>query len=107
MKAEELDQLKVLVVDDESLIRLFLVEELIDRGWQVYEAADGIEALVVIEHHPEIELVFSDLRMPGMNGIELLRIVHERWPSILLIISSGHTRLTVSSQMMPASCPNR
>jgi CheY-like chemotaxis protein len=91
--SSDLSQLVVLVVEDEPLLRLFLAYDMSDRGWRVYEAADAIEALHLLERHPDIELVFTELRMPGMNGVELLRIVHERWPQILLMATSGHRQL--------------
>lgn len=80
----------VLVVEDETLIRLDLVQKLEDAGLDVCEAASAAEAIDILEHHPEIRVVFTDIQMPGtMDGLELARYVRKRWPPTIVVISSG------------------
>ena len=81
----------VLVVDDEPLIRLSIVADLEGEGFAVFEAACAEEAIAVIERHPEIRLVFTDVDMPGsMDGLKLAEFVRDRWPPIKIIVTSGH-----------------
>lgn len=80
----------VLVVEDEILIRLSIVDELSDHGFQVFEAGNADEAIGILEQHQEIRLVFTDIDMPGsMDGLKLAAFVRDRWPPIKIIITSG------------------
>ena len=56
---------EVLVVEDEPLIRMVVADALTDRGIMAWEAGDAAEALVVLDEHPAIGLVFTDVSMPG------------------------------------------
>lgn len=83
----------VLVVEDEPLIRMHGVDILEEAGFSVVEAADADEALVVLGDG-SVHLLFSDIDMPGsIDGLELARIVHARWPDIHLVLTSGHHRM--------------
>ena len=80
----------VLVVDDEALIRMNAVDMLQDAGFSVLEASDAAEALVVLDGHPEIAVLFTDINMPGtMDGLDLARRVHQLRPDVHLIVTSG------------------
>lgn len=81
---------EVLVVEDEPLVRMVAADALADRGIMAWEAADAGEALHVLEEHPDIGLVFTDVNMPGeMNGLGLAHEVNQRRPDISLIVTSG------------------
>ena len=81
---------EVLVVEDEPLIRMVAADALTDRGIMAWEAGDAGEALVVLEEHPSIGLVFTDVNMPGeMNGLSLAHEVSVRRPDVTLIVTSG------------------
>jgi CheY-like chemotaxis protein len=82
----------VLVVDDEPLIRLVAAETLRDEGFTVYEAADAAEALDVMAHHAEVDLVFTDIDMPGMSGLELALEIRRRRPDVRCLLTSGRPR---------------
>lgn len=83
----------VLVVDDETLIRMYAVDVLEDVGFTVIEADGGEDALCTLDQHPEITVLFTDIHMPGpFDGLVLARKVHERRPDIQLIIASGRGR---------------
>ena len=80
----------VLVVEDEALVRMDLVTSLENSGYQTFEAASAAEAMDVLERHPAIRVVFTDIQMPGtMDGLALARYVRERWPPTIIVISSG------------------
>jgi two-component system, response regulator PdtaR len=83
----------VLVVEDEMLIRLWAADLLEENGFSVLEAENAEAALKVLESRPDVKLLFTDVQMPGsLNGMELAREVHARWPHVLLVITSGRER---------------
>lgn len=73
---------RVLIVDDEKPVRELLLRFLRHRGFSVREAADGREALALLESGLPIAALVTDLRMPGMGGIELFTQVQKRWPEL-------------------------
>jgi CheY-like chemotaxis protein len=80
----------VLLVEDEPLIRLDTSMILEDAGYDVLEASNALQALAALESHPEIEILFTDINMPGpMNGLELARRVHAARPAVRLVVTSG------------------
>lgn len=80
----------VLVVDDEPIVRMLAADLFSEIGCEVFEASNGAEALSILERRPDIGLLFSDCRMPGMSGPELAAIAAERRPSLQIILVSGH-----------------
>jgi CheY-like chemotaxis protein len=83
-------KMKILVVEDEPLIRLGLATAIEEAGYQVFEAASAAEAIRRLESDPEIRLLLTDVDMPGgMDGIELAHYVRDRWPPVRLIVISG------------------
>jgi len=85
-----LRQPTILVVEDELLVREFLVEILSARGLDIIEAANADEALSALTEHPEIRVLFTDVTMPGrLNGCDLAREVHARRPDVGLVVTSG------------------
>jgi two-component system, response regulator PdtaR len=80
----------VVVVEDEELLRVCAMEILGDAGFTALEAADADEALSILERNPDVRLVFTDINMPGdLDGLDLAREVHKRWPNIRLLVTSG------------------
>jgi CheY-like chemotaxis protein len=84
----------VLVVDDEPLLRMTAADELEEAGFRVLEATNADEALRVLEaRSDEVQVLFTDVNMPGsMDGMALAELVYQRWPRVLLLISSGYAR---------------
>jgi two-component system, response regulator PdtaR len=81
----------ILVVEDELLIRMDIVNELQDRGFEVLEAADADEAIALLAMNLRIEVLFTDVNMPGsMDGLKLAAAVRDRWPPVKIIVTSGH-----------------
>jgi CheY-like chemotaxis protein len=82
----------ILVVEDELLIRLMLVDALRDAGFEVVEASSADEALVTLESQPAIDLVFTDVRMPGtLDGVGLMKLLRETRPNLKLAVASGYS----------------
>jgi DNA-binding NtrC family response regulator len=80
----------VLVVEDEALLRLVAVGELEDAGMATLEAENGSQALEILGCNRSIDVVFTDIDMPGaINGIELANIVRETYPHMRVIVVSG------------------
>ena len=80
----------VLVVDDEAGLRRLACATLDREGFTTIEAEDGHQALRELEAGgTAIALVLCDIRMPGMDGIELERVVWERWPGLPVVLMSG------------------
>jgi DNA-binding NtrC family response regulator len=85
------ERISVLVVEDETLIRFNVVDELEDAGYQVFEAANADDAIAILVSTPSIRLVFTDIDMPGsMDGLKLAAAVRDRWPPVKIIVTSGH-----------------
>lgn len=85
-------QHRILFVDDESQLLSGLRRMLWDKreAWEMHFATSGAEALALLEHTP-VDLIVSDVRMPGMDGPELLEEVRRRWPTTVRMILSGHS----------------
>ena len=79
---------KVLVVDDDALLRMSLLQTLTHAGYKVRSADGGHAALSEIDRETP-DLLLSDLNMPGLSGFELLSIVRRRFPAIQVIAMSG------------------
>lgn len=80
----------VMVVDDEVIARIVLADELRDRGWNVVEAASADEALRVLQGGVRIDLMVTDIRMPGsIDGVALARRARADLPGLPVVIVSG------------------
>ncbi len=89
----------VLIADDEKNIRSGLGRALEMDGYHVFLAADGQEALELIERE-EVDLVIADLKMPRLSGEELLRRVVQNYPTVPVIILTGHGTIETAVQAM-------
>jgi two-component sensor histidine kinase/DNA-binding response OmpR family regulator len=80
----------VLIVEDEMMLRMRAVDIVEDAGFCPVEAVNADEALSILESRSDISLLFTDIQMPGsMDGLKLAHAVHDRWPSIKIILVSG------------------
>jgi CheY-like chemotaxis protein len=82
-------QSRILVVDDERNIRMTFVQALETLDVQVQSAVNGEEALRMFVEEGAFSLVFLDLRMPGMDGLQVLRQIHEGWPGTRVVIMTA------------------
>lgn len=88
----------VLVVEDEALIRFSIADEIRDAGFEVLEAANADVAIDLLESHPEITILFTDIDMPGsMDGLKLSEAVRRRWPPVQIIVTSGHIKINAEN----------
>jgi PAS domain S-box-containing protein len=82
----------ILVVEDDDDVRIYSTEALRELGFTVLEARDGASALRVLEHHPEIRLLFTDVGLPGINGRELVDAARSRRANLRVLFTSGYER---------------
>jgi len=83
------EQVRILVVDDEEIVRDMLQDTLSKTGYKVQTARDGLDAISQIENEP-FEIVITDLKMPGMNGAELLERILKLNPDICVLIITAY-----------------
>ncbi len=85
-----------MVNDEEDLLPMF-VRMLEDAGLRVVTAADAERALQLVEKQPDIQLLFTDVMLPGMNGVELAMALRKRIPGIKVILTTGFGEATPES----------
>lgn len=84
----------VLIVEDESLIRMDAVEMIVAAGYEVLEAANADQAIEILEARADIVIVFTDIQMPGsIDGLKLAHAVRHRWPPVKIVACSGHIKV--------------
>ena len=82
---------RVLIVEDEVLTRMDLAQEFQEAGFAVIEARDGMEAAEVLKSGVQLDLVLSDVRLPGeTDGVEIGRLVREKHPEAKFVLMSGN-----------------
>jgi two-component system, response regulator PdtaR len=87
----------VLVVEDEVLIRMAAIQLVENAGYEVLEAQDADEAILILIARPDVRLVFTDVDMPGsMDGLRLSHFIRHRWPPVRIILASGKAILDES-----------
>jgi two-component system, response regulator PdtaR len=90
----------VLIVEDSAIIRMSAVDLVLSAGYEALEAGDADEAIRILEGRDDIDLVFTDVQMPGtMDGIKLSHYIRDRWPPVKLIVASGAA--IVEESMLP------
>jgi CheY-like chemotaxis protein len=85
--------LVILLVEDEVLVRMVAADVLEDAGFTVLESTNAEEALRLLETRPDVQVLFTDVNMPGaLDGLGLAQAVHERSPGVGILIGSGRIR---------------
>src|SRR5512144_1061475 len=95
--AQMLEKAKILVVDDEEIVRLSHVRTLSGEHCSVEVVRNGDDALRAMEKHP-FDVVLLDLRMPGMDGMAVLKQIKQRWPESEVIIITGYPAVESAKQ---------
>lgn len=90
---------KVLIADDEAMLRIVAAETLEDAGFSVSEAGDGSSALAILQADPSIELLVSDIKMPGMNGIELAEAGLKLRPELKVLLMTAYATETLPDSL--------
>jgi CheY-like chemotaxis protein len=89
----------VLIVEDEFFVRFTTAEFLRDDGFEVLEAENADEALDILKSGAPVDLLFTDVRMPGsMDGVALATLVRREWPRIPIILTSGYAPELLSAR---------
>jgi len=91
------DKTKILVVDDEEVVRLSHIRTLASIHCNVEVVKDGAEALRVMELRPA-DVVLLDLRMPGMDGMTVLKTIKQRWPETEVVIITGYPNIDTAKE---------
>ncbi|MFD1992718.1 response regulator [Paenibacillus nicotianae] len=90
-------QKKILIVDDQNGIRILLMELFGNEGYQMYQAANGKAALEVVEKDNP-DLVLLDMKIPGMDGLEILKHIKSTHPHIKVIMMTAYGELDIIKQ---------
>jgi CheY-like chemotaxis protein len=89
----------VLIAEDEVFIRIVIADFLRDAGYQVIEARNADDAIAIFRSGTAIDLLFTDVRMPGsMDGCDLARLVRSEWPTTPVIITSGYSSALIGAR---------
>ncbi len=93
---------KILVTEDQEAVRMVAVDFLEDFGYEVVQACDGVEALQILQDQPDIDLLFTDVVMPGgMNGFDLSQAAEQICPNLKIIHASGYPKGAMVHQEEP------
>ncbi len=93
--------IRLALVDDDEFVRFPLVAMLEDSGIQVCECAGGAEALVALSDPYTVDVVLTDVNMPGMDGVRLAEILWARRPELPVIFMSGQVRPDCARLFLP------
>lgn len=92
-----METITALFVDDETDFVVSLIKRMQQRNITPYGAASGTEALAVLKaKHAQIDVVVLDVKMPGMDGLSVLREIKSAYPTIEVLMLSGHANMTVA-----------
>jgi len=89
----------ILIVDDELLIRDLLYDFFTNQGWEITTAENGAKALEILENR-SVDLLLTDLKMPGLDGMELTNRVKEEYPSLPVVIMTGFPSIDSAVQAL-------
>ena len=89
-EAGETDRARLMIVDDDPQVRTVVAEFVQDIGYHVIQASNGDEALALLERNPDLHMMITDIRMPGMSGIELADVATQRRRDLKVILISGY-----------------
>ena len=93
--------MKVLVVEDVALIRMTTVDMVETLGHLVLEAGDGPQALAALDANPDVDVMLTDLGLPGMSGVELVKQARAKLPGLRIVIASGYSTESADNTQLP------
>jgi CheY-like chemotaxis protein len=89
-------------VEDEALLLMLFAESLRDGGFVVHEAVDGQAALSLLQSNPDIDLMLTDIRMPGMNGFQLTDAAIALKPDLKVLLMTGYSEEAIPKKLADA-----
>ena len=92
-----MDKKKILVIDDEAIVRVSCQRVLTPEGYDVIVTSKGSDAIEILEKD-KFDLVLTDLKMPDMDGLEVLKKIKSRWPDMIVIILTGYSTISTAVQ---------
>lgn len=92
IRGKEKDSAHVLVMEDETTVAKGLEMVLAEEGYQVFLAATGQEALESF-HQKSVDLLVADLRLPDMDGMDVIKLVKDRWPQTQVVVITGYSSI--------------
>ncbi len=95
---------KVLVVEDETMVRLLVVQTLVEAGYSVREAAEAQSALAALDNDHEICLMVTDIGLPGINGRRLADQARAQRPGMPVLFMSGYEESPLLEKGLPDGC---
>jgi two-component system cell cycle sensor histidine kinase/response regulator CckA len=95
---------QVLVVDDEPLVRHFATRVLLEQGYTVHEAGDGMEAMAIVDSGQTVDCVVSDVVMPRLDGVRLMEALSLRRPGLPVILMSAYGSAQLAERGIAAPC---
>src|ERR1700733_3964279 len=90
---------RILVAEDDELIRMLMIETLHEAGFEVLEAGDGAKALTLLEEPDHVRMIVTDINMPGIDGIEMAKRVQASHPGMPVIFASARPDLLQSRDL--------
>jgi two-component system, response regulator PdtaR len=89
---------KVLIVEDEMLIRMGIAADFQDGGFEVLETGTAYDAMHLLRTTEDIKAIFTDINLPGeMDGLTLAHYVRQHWPQMIIVVSSGKHLPTIAA----------
>ncbi|MGD0144865.1 MAG: response regulator [Rhizomicrobium sp.] len=94
--------LTVLIAEDEAMLRFVAVETLSDAGFLVFDAVDGSAGLKILESDTKIDLLVSDIKMPGLNGYQLAEAGLALRPELKVVLMTGYAQEPIPEKIKRA-----
>ncbi|MFC1695929.1 response regulator [Pseudomonadota bacterium] len=99
------DKASILIVDDEEVVRHSHLRSLAETGCYTETAEDGEKAIHVMEQHP-FDVVLLDLRMPGQDGMNVLKTIKQRWPECEVVVITGYPTIETAKEAVRLGAHN-
>ena len=99
------DRASILIVDDEEVVRLSHLRSLVSTNCNAQIVDGGTEALRVMEQH-SFDVILLDLRMPDLDGMDVLKIIKERWPESEVVVITGYPSIESAKEALRLGANN-
>jgi DNA-binding NtrC family response regulator len=99
------DKASILIVDDEEVVRRSHLRSLAETGCYTEAAEDGDKAIHVLEQRP-FDVVLLDLRMPGLDGMDVLKTIKHRWPNCEVVVITGYPTIETAKEAVRLGAHN-